>query len=69
MPIVDVRCATGALDKAAKASLAERLIEVLIKMEGGANTHKGRAFAWVLFTEVAEPGTRASARTAPLLQP
>ncbi len=69
MSIMDVRCAAGALDKAANASLAERLTEALMKMEGGASTHKGRAFAWVLFTEVAEPATRASARTAPLLQP
>jgi phenylpyruvate tautomerase PptA (4-oxalocrotonate tautomerase family) len=63
MPIMDVRYAAGALDKAAKASLAERLTEVLIKMEGGANTLKGRAFAWVLFTEMAEDDFWVGGRT------
>lgn len=54
MPIMDVRLPAGRLDKTAKAALAQRLTEVLIRMEGGADTHGGRAFAWVLFTEVAE---------------
>jgi phenylpyruvate tautomerase PptA (4-oxalocrotonate tautomerase family) len=54
MPIMDVRYAAGSLDKAAKADLAARLTDVLIQMEGGANTPGGRAFAWVLFTEAAE---------------
>ncbi len=54
MPIMDVRLPAGRLDKTAKAGLAQRLTEVLIRMEGGADTHGGRAFAWVLFTEVSE---------------
>jgi len=53
MPIMDVRYAVGSLDAAGKALLAERLTEVLIQMEGGANTEGGRAFAWVCFTEFA----------------
>jgi phenylpyruvate tautomerase PptA (4-oxalocrotonate tautomerase family) len=54
MPIMDVRYPAGRLDKAAKASLAVKLTDVLIRMEGGANTCKGRAFAWVLFNEMAQ---------------
>jgi len=42
----------GDLDSAGKADLARRLTDVLIQMEGGANTHGGRAFAWVLFNEI-----------------
>lgn len=63
MPIMDVRYAAGSLDKAAKATLAGRLTDVLIKMEGGANTRKGRAFAWVLFTEMAEDDFWVGGRT------
>ena len=54
MPIMDVRYPAGALDKAAKAALAQRLTDDLVAMEGGANTHGGRAFAWVLFNEIAD---------------
>ncbi|HVY16969.1 MAG TPA: tautomerase family protein [Rhodopila sp.] len=50
MPIMDVRYAAGSLDEGAKAALAERLTDVLIRMEGGADTPDGRAFAWVYFT-------------------
>lgn len=50
MPIMEVRHIAGALDRAQKAALAGKLTEVMIKMEGGANTHGGRAFATVLFT-------------------
>lgn len=50
MPIMDVRYAAGSLDKASKADLAGRLTDVLVKMEGGANTPGGRDFAWVWFT-------------------
>jgi len=53
MPIMDVRYAAGTLDAAAKADLAARLTNVLIRMEGGANTPGGRAFAWVFFTAFA----------------
>ena len=54
MPIMDVRYPAGRLDKTTKAMMAEKLTGVLIKMEGGANTRGGRAFATVLFTEIAE---------------
>jgi len=40
MPIMDVRYPAGGLDKSAKALLAGRLTDVLIKMEGGANTQR-----------------------------
>jgi uncharacterized protein (TIGR02271 family) len=53
MPIMDVRYATGSLDNATKADLARRLTDVLIQMEGDANTPGGRAFACVCFTEFA----------------
>jgi phenylpyruvate tautomerase PptA (4-oxalocrotonate tautomerase family) len=52
MPVMNVRYPAGGLGEAAKADLAKRLTEVLVRMEGGANTYGGRAFAWVLFTEV-----------------
>jgi phenylpyruvate tautomerase PptA (4-oxalocrotonate tautomerase family) len=52
MPIMQVYHAEDALDAAAKEKLAQRLTDVLITMEGGANTWGGRAFAWVLFTPV-----------------
>lgn len=63
MPIMDIRFPAGGLDRAAKASLAQRLTDVLIKMEGGSNTQKGRAFAWVLFTEMAEEDFWVGGRT------
>jgi phenylpyruvate tautomerase PptA (4-oxalocrotonate tautomerase family) len=52
MPIMDVGYQAGGLDEATKAKLATLLTEVLIRMEGGADTHGGRAFAWVLFNEL-----------------
>lgn len=54
MPIMNVRYSAGDLDDASKAKLAKSLTEVMIKMEGGANTRGGRAFAWVLFEEFAQ---------------
>jgi len=53
MPIMNVRYPAGRLDASSKADLAQRLTDVLVRMEGGANTEGGRGFAWVLFTEVA----------------
>lgn len=50
MPIMNVQYPKAALDAARKSALAQRLTDVLIAMEGGANTEGGRAFAWVLFT-------------------
>jgi phenylpyruvate tautomerase PptA (4-oxalocrotonate tautomerase family) len=55
MPIMQVHYPEDALDDARKADLARRLTDVLIAMEGGADTTGGRAFAWVLFTPV-KPG-------------
>ena len=52
MPIMNVRYRAGSLDRTVKETLARRLTDVLIGMEGGANTRAGRAFAWVLFTEI-----------------
>lgn len=53
MPIMNVRYGAGDLDDAGKSRLAKSLTEVMIRMEGGANTRGGRAFAWVLFDELA----------------
>jgi len=54
MPIMEVRHPAGCLDRTAKAQLAKALTDVLIRMEGGANTWQGRAFAWVLFSPFEE---------------
>jgi phenylpyruvate tautomerase PptA (4-oxalocrotonate tautomerase family) len=54
MPIMNVKYPASRLDKAAKAALAGKLTDVLIRMEGGANTHGGRAFAAVLFDAMDE---------------
>jgi len=51
---MNVSYRAGDLDPSAKADLATRLTDVLIAMEGGADTRGGRAFAWVMFTEVAQ---------------
>jgi phenylpyruvate tautomerase PptA (4-oxalocrotonate tautomerase family) len=53
MPIMQVHYPEDALDQRRKAALAQRLTDVLIAMEGGANTAGGRGFASVLFTPVA----------------
>lgn len=52
MPVMSVTFRAGDLDADGKADLAKRLTEVLIEMEGGADTNGGRAFAWVLFNEI-----------------
>jgi phenylpyruvate tautomerase PptA (4-oxalocrotonate tautomerase family) len=51
---MNVRYRAGSLDRTAKEAMARRLTDVLIDMEGGANTRAGRAFAWILFTEIPE---------------
>jgi phenylpyruvate tautomerase PptA (4-oxalocrotonate tautomerase family) len=53
MPIMNVNYGAGDLNDASKAVLAHKLTDVMIRMEGGANTKGGRAFAWVLFNELA----------------
>ncbi len=52
MPIMQVYHLEDALDAATKEHLAQRLTDVLIAMEGDADTWSGRAFAWVLFVPV-----------------
>ena len=63
MPIMNVRYSAGDLDKVSKAVLAKSLTEVMIRMEGGANTRGGRAFAWVLFEELASGNWWAGGET------
>ncbi|HEY0182540.1 MAG TPA: tautomerase family protein [Rhodopila sp.] len=52
MPIMQVHYSEATLDHARKAALAQRLTDVQIAMEGGANTPGGRAFAWVVFLPI-----------------
>lgn len=52
MPIIQIDYAQGQLDRTRKAILAQKLTEILIKMEGGAGTNAGRAFATVMMNEV-----------------
>jgi phenylpyruvate tautomerase PptA (4-oxalocrotonate tautomerase family) len=52
MPIMQVHYLEGALRADQKAVLAQQLNEALLQMEGGARTHGGRAFAWVMFHPV-----------------
>jgi phenylpyruvate tautomerase PptA (4-oxalocrotonate tautomerase family) len=52
MPIIRLHYPKGALSTEQKQSLAQRLTDVLITMEGGAGTRGGRAFASVLMTEM-----------------
>jgi phenylpyruvate tautomerase PptA (4-oxalocrotonate tautomerase family) len=54
MPIMNVCYGAGDLNHDSKARLAKQLTEVMIRMEGGADTRGGRAFAWVLFKELAQ---------------
>jgi len=54
MPIINVSYGAGDLNETSKADLAKKLTDVMIRMEGGANTKGGRAFAWVLFNELAQ---------------
>jgi phenylpyruvate tautomerase PptA (4-oxalocrotonate tautomerase family) len=63
MPIMDVRYPAGRLEKTTKATMAAKLTDVLIRMEGSANTLGGRAFAAVLFTEVADDNWWVGGRT------
>lgn len=52
MPIIRLYYPKGTLSREQKGTLAQRLTEVLITMEGGAGTRGGRAFASVLMTEM-----------------
>ena len=54
MPIMDVPYAAGSSRQGRPRRLSQRsLTDVLIRMEGGANTPGGRGFAWVFFTAFA----------------
>lgn len=63
MPIIQVHHPAGRLDAATKADVARRLTDVLVTMEGGANTPKGRGFAWVMFHEIAAEDWWVGGRT------
>lgn len=63
MPIMNVSYRNGDLSTVAKAELAKKLTDVMIRMEGGANTHGGRAFAWVMFNEMAAENWWAGGET------
>jgi phenylpyruvate tautomerase PptA (4-oxalocrotonate tautomerase family) len=52
MPIMQVLYPQLALDPKSKVVLAQKLTDVLIKMEGGAGTQAGCAFASVLLTPI-----------------
>jgi phenylpyruvate tautomerase PptA (4-oxalocrotonate tautomerase family) len=52
MPVIQLYYARGLLDAPRKADMARRLTNVLLQMEGGANTPAGLAFATVMFVEV-----------------
>jgi phenylpyruvate tautomerase PptA (4-oxalocrotonate tautomerase family) len=63
MPVLQVYYPEGSLQGERKAALAQRLTDVLLTMEGGAKTPGGRAFATVLFTEVAATDWWVGGRT------
>ncbi len=54
MPVLQVYYPEGTLGGERKIALARSLTDVLLRMEGGAKTPGGLAFASVLFTEVAQ---------------
>ena len=51
MPILQIFYPQGQLDFKRKTTLAQKLTDILIRMEGGAATNAGRAFATVIMTE------------------
>ena len=51
MPILQIFYPQGQLDLKRKTTLAKKLTDILIRMEGGAATNAGRAFATVMMTE------------------
>jgi len=52
MPILQIYYPQGQLDRNRKSILAQKLTDILIRMEGGAGTDAGRAFATVMMNEV-----------------
>ena len=63
MPIMKVTYQNGSLNDAQKAALAGRLTDLMIQMEGGADTFGGRSFAWVIYDEIKQGDWWAGGRT------
>lgn len=63
MPIMNVHYVEGTLTDAQKADLSSRLTALMIKMEGGAGTEGGHAFAWVIYDEIKPGNWWAGGRT------
>jgi phenylpyruvate tautomerase PptA (4-oxalocrotonate tautomerase family) len=63
MPIMRVTYQSGSMNAAQKATLAGRLTDLMIQMEGGADTTGGRSFAWVIFDEIKAGDWWAGGRT------
>jgi phenylpyruvate tautomerase PptA (4-oxalocrotonate tautomerase family) len=54
MPIMKVTYQERSLSDVQKSALAKRLTDLMIQMEGGADTVGGRSFAWVIYDEIKE---------------
>ncbi|MCA3150873.1 MAG: tautomerase family protein [Rhodocyclaceae bacterium] len=52
MPLMTVQMPEGTLSQAQKDALAEDLTQVILQIEGGADTPAGRSIAWVRFQEL-----------------
>ena len=63
MPIMKVTYQSGSINDAQKAALAGRLTDLMIQMEGGADTIGGRGFAWVIYDEIKSGDWWAGGRT------
>ena len=63
MPIMQIYYPQGSLTDERKAALAQQLTDVLLLMEGNAETAGGLGFASVLFTEVAQSDWWVGGRT------
>src|SRR5208282_3581082 len=63
MPIMKVTYQSGSMSDAQKAALAGRLTDLMIQMEGGADTFGGRSFAWVIYDEIKQGDWWAGGRT------
>jgi phenylpyruvate tautomerase PptA (4-oxalocrotonate tautomerase family) len=63
MPIMKVTYQKGSISDTQKATLAGRLTDLMIQMEGGADTFGGRSFAWVIYREINQGDWWAGGRT------
>jgi phenylpyruvate tautomerase PptA (4-oxalocrotonate tautomerase family) len=52
MPILQIYYPQGQLDHERKTTLAQKLTDIIIAIEGGAATNAGRAFATVMMNEI-----------------